>query len=219
MKFTNKQIISNLLASQICEVVEDHTMDQDRILMQNIQKIDESHDLCEEFLYALKAEIVQNIDTDLIGYILQNRTSAPLTFDMGVIERFEYLSTLLENVVSEFEDKSNLAMLTSPMFISILQALPTNIFRPAVVGQFKGPNNTMLVGSVDVGENEIDCYSFINEHCDTLFILNKGQITFSHGRNVIEIVEDWESNIITSNYKIESDCVIKQIIMKNLSFD
>ncbi len=52
---------------------------------------------------------------------------------------------------------SNCFIIASPLVISLFQAAMHTKFSPAIKGEFRGPNNTMLVGHV----NKIPVYSYL----------------------------------------------------------
>jgi len=127
---------------------------------------------------ALSADIVQEIDQEIISDLLALAgTSA--TFDgsgAGVYgggaagqyapafvgDRLANIGPLINYVANEIARKTRKGagnfVVVSPMMVSVLQSASKSVFAPAVQGSFKGPNNTMLVGTLN---GTIKVYSYL----------------------------------------------------------
>jgi hypothetical protein len=133
-------------------------------------------DLESEMTQALSAEIVQEIDQEIITDLLALAGTVD-TFDgagTGVYgttgnytpafvgDRLANLGIIINRVANEIGRKTrrgagNYAVV-SPMMVSVLQSASKSVFAPAVEGSFKGPNNTMLVGTLN---GTIKIYSYL----------------------------------------------------------
>jgi len=135
-------------------------------------------DLESEMTQALSAEIVQEIDqeviTDLIA--LAGTTESFDGAGAGVYggggagnyapayvgDRLANLGVLINRVANEIARKTRRGagnfVVVSPMIVSILQSAAKSVFAPAVEGSFKGPNNTQLVGTLN---GTIKVYSYL----------------------------------------------------------
>jgi len=118
-----------------------------------------------EVLHAWMAEIVQEFDDKTVNNILKRAHPKTIILENGGFfgERLAPIGTAIDEFKEKYKDKDGeMFIISSPMFISILQACIKNIFAPALQGEFKGPNNTMLVGTTD----GIPVYSYIfNPSC------------------------------------------------------
>jgi hypothetical protein len=135
-------------------------------------------DLESEMTQGLSAEIVQEIDSEVIGDLLA-LAGTVATFDgagSGVYgggaggnyapayigDRLANLGVLVNFVANEIGRRTRRGtanyMVASPMVVSVLQAAAKSVFAPAVSGSFKGPNNTMLVGTLN---GTIKVYSYL----------------------------------------------------------
>lgn len=129
-------------------------------------------DLESELSQVVSAEIVQEIDseilTDLIA--LAGTVSAYDYQTVGVSgyqpaylgDRFANLGVVINAVANEIARKTRRGagnfIVVSPMVVSILQSAAKSVFAPAIAGSFKGPNNTMLVGTLN---GSIKVYSYL----------------------------------------------------------
>jgi hypothetical protein len=129
-------------------------------------------DLESEMTKALSAEIVQEIDAEIIGDLLA-LAGTVRTFDFSatdgtayaptfVGDRFANLGVRINEVANEIARKTRRGagnfIVVSPMIVSVLQSAARSVFAPAVEGSFKGPNNTMLVGTLN---GSIKVYSYL----------------------------------------------------------
>lgn len=129
-------------------------------------------DLESELTKALSAEIVQEIDAEIINDLLA-LAGTVRTFDFSVTggttyapafvgDRFANLGVRINEVANEIGRKTRRGVgnyiVVSPMIVSVLQSAAKSVFAPAVEGSFKGPNNTMLVGTLN---GMIKVYSYI----------------------------------------------------------
>lgn len=135
-------------------------------------------DLESEMTQALSAEIVQEIDYEIISDLLALAGTVE-TFDGSsagtyggggagnyapayVGDRLANLGVLVNRVANEIGRKTRRGvgnfMVVSPLIVSVLQSAAKSVFAPAVEGSFKGPNNTMLVGTLN---GQIKVYSYL----------------------------------------------------------
>ena len=133
-------------------------------------------DLESEMTQAMSAEIVQEIDqeiiTDLIalaGTVDSFDGAAAGAYGTGgnytpayVGDRLANLGVIVNRVANEIARKTRRGagnfIVVSPLIVSVLQSAAKSVFAPAVEGSFKGPNNTMLVGTLN---GTIKVYSYI----------------------------------------------------------
>lgn len=143
-----------------------------------MQDLNSQHglDLESEMTQALSAEIVQEIDqeiiTDLIalaGTVETFDGSAAGAYGTGgnytpafIGDRLANLGVLINRVANEIARKTRRGagnyIVVSPLIVSVLQSAAKSVFAPAVEGAFKGPNNTMMVGTLN---GTIKVYSYI----------------------------------------------------------
>jgi hypothetical protein len=136
-------------------------------------------DLESEMTQALSAEIVQEIDQEIITDLLALAGTVE-TFDGAgdgvyggnggaanyrpafVGDRLANLGVTINRVANEIARKTRRGagnfIVVSPLVVSILQSAAKSVFAPAVEGSFKGPNNTMLVGTLN---GTIKVYSYL----------------------------------------------------------
>jgi len=134
-------------------------------------------DLESEMTQALSAEIVQEIDQEIITDLLALAGTVD-TFDgagTGVYgfsagnyapayvgDRLANLGVIINRVANEIARKTRRGagnfIVVSPLIVSILQSAAKSVFAPAVDGSFKGPNNTMMVGTLN---GTIKVYSYL----------------------------------------------------------
>jgi hypothetical protein len=135
-------------------------------------------DIESEMTQALSAEIVQEIDAEIINDLLalagtvQTFDGNPAgTFGGGgsgnyapayVGDRLANLGVIINHVANEIARRTRRGaanfIVVSPLVVSVLQSAAKSVFAPAVEGSFKGPNNTMLVGTLN---GTIKVYSYI----------------------------------------------------------
>jgi len=133
-------------------------------------------DLESEMTQALSAEIVQEIDQEIITDLLALAGTVD-TFDGSaagaygtggnytpayVGDRLANLGVVINRVANEIARKTRRGagnfIVVSPLIVSVLQSAAKSVFAPAVDGSFKGPNNTMLVGTLN---GTIKVYSYL----------------------------------------------------------
>jgi len=147
-------------------------------------------DLESEMTQALSAEIVQEIDQEIITDLLAlagtvDAFDGAATGAYGtagnytptfVGDRLANLGVIINRVANEIARKTRRGagnfVVVSPLIVSILQSAAKSVFAPAVEGSFKGPNNTMLVGTLN---GTIKVYSYLwNQAGAGLFLGNGG---------------------------------------------
>ena len=140
--------------------------------MQDLQS-QHNLDLENEMTQALSAEIVQEIDNEIITDLL-SLAGTVANFDGSVPagpgyyrptfvgDRLANLGVLINYVANEIARKTRRGagnfIVVSPMLVSVLQSAAKSVFAPAVAGSFKGPNNTQLAGTLN---GTIKVYSYL----------------------------------------------------------
>lgn len=130
-------------------------------------------DLESELTQVVSAEIVQEIDSEILSDLLA-LAGTVAAFDYATIglgpqyqpaylgDRFANLGIIINAVANEIARKTRRGpgnfIVVSPMVVSILQSAAKSVFAPAISGSFKGPNNTMLVGTLN---GTIKVYSYL----------------------------------------------------------
>jgi len=127
-------------------------------------------DLESEITQALSAEIVHEIDNEIVTDLIRLAGTTE-TFDMSgtftgvphyVGDRHAVLGVLINKVANEIAAKTRRGagnfIVVSPQIVSLLQSASKSVFAPAVAGSFSGPNNTQLVGTLN---GTIKVYSFL----------------------------------------------------------
>ena len=130
-------------------------------------------DLEAELTKVMSAEIVQEIDSEILSDLmaLAGTTSAfdlanygsPAGFQPAFLgDKMANLGVHINFVCNEIARKTRRGagnwIVVSPMTVSVLQSAAKSVFAPAVSGSFKGPNNTMLVGTLN---GTIKVYSYL----------------------------------------------------------
>jgi len=133
-------------------------------------------DLESEMTQALSAEIVQEIDQEIITDLLALAGTVDSFDGAGtgsygtagnytpayVGDRLANLGVIINRVANEIARKTRRGagnyIVVSPLIVSILQSASKSVFAPAIEGSFKGPNNTMLVGTLN---GSIKVYSYL----------------------------------------------------------
>lgn len=139
-----------------------------------MQDLNSQHglDLESEITKALSAEIVQEIDAEIINDLLAlagtvrtfdfAATDGPAYAPAFVGDRFANLGVRINEVANVIARKTRRGagnfIVVSPMIVSVLQSAAKAVFAPAVEGDFKGPNNTELVGTMN---GRIKVYSYL----------------------------------------------------------
>lgn len=149
--------------------------------MEAMQDMDSQHgiDVESELTKALSAEIVQEIDAEIIADLLALAGTAR-TFNYADTsgtayapafagDRFANLGVRINEVANEIGRKTRRGagnfIVVSPMIVSVLQSAAKSVFAPAVEGSFKGPNNTQLVGTLN---GQIKVYSYLWNQAQSL---------------------------------------------------
>lgn len=130
-------------------------------------------DLESELTQVVSAEIVQEIDSEILSDLLA-LAGTVATYNYATIglgpqyqpaylgDRFANLGIIINAVANEIARKTRRGpgnfIVVSPMVVSLLQSAAKSVFAPAVAGSFKGPNNTMLVGTLN---GTIKVYSYL----------------------------------------------------------
>lgn len=130
-------------------------------------------DLESELTQVISAEIVQEIDSEILTDLLALAGTVGV-YDYASIglgpqyqpaylgDRFANLGIIINAIANEIARKTRRGpgnfIVVSPMVVSILQSAAKSVFAPAVAGSFKGPNNTMLVGTLN---GTIKVYSYL----------------------------------------------------------
>lgn len=129
-------------------------------------------DVESELTKALSAEIVQEIDAEIISDLLAlagtvrtydfTNTAGPAYAPAYVGDRFANLGVRISEVANEIGRKTRRGpgnfIVASPMIVTALQGAAKSVFAPAVEGTFEGPNNTKLVGTLN---GSIKVYSYL----------------------------------------------------------
>jgi len=130
-------------------------------------------DLESELTQVVSAEIVQEIDSEILSDLIALAGTVS-SYDYATVgagpgyqpaylgDRFANLGITINAVANEIARKTRRGpgnfIVVSPMVVSILQSAAKSVFAPAVAGSFKGPNNTMLVGTLN---GTIKVYSYL----------------------------------------------------------
>lgn len=160
----------------VSQAVESHTRKlQAGWTIEAMQDLKSQHglDLESEMSQAISAEIVQEIDSEILSDLLALAGTVGV-YDYASIglgpdyqpaylgDRFANLGIVINAVCNEIARKTRRGpgnfIVVSPMVVSILQSAAKSVFAPAVEGSFKGPNNTMLVGTLN---GSIKVYSYL----------------------------------------------------------
>jgi hypothetical protein len=130
-------------------------------------------DIESELTQVISAEIVQEIDSEILSDLLALAGTVGVfnyaTIGLGpqyqpayLGDRFANLGVIINAVANEIARKTRRGpgnfIVVSPMVVSVLQSAAKSVFAPAVAGSFKGPNNTMLVGTLN---GTIKVYSYM----------------------------------------------------------
>lgn len=129
-------------------------------------------DLENEVTKALSAEIVHEIDAEIINDLLAlagtvrsfdfAQTGGPVYAPNYVGDRMANIGVRINEVANEIARKTRRGsgnfIVVSPMMVSVLQSAAKSVFAPEVKGSFEGPNNTKLVGTLG---GRIKVYSYL----------------------------------------------------------
>jgi hypothetical protein len=149
--------------------------------MEAMQDMDSQHgiDVESELTKAMSAEIVQEIDAEIIADLIAlagttrtfnyDDTSGTTYAPAFTGDRFANLGVRINEVANEIGRKTRRGagnfIVVSPMIVSVLQSAAKSVFAPAVEGSFKGPNNTQLVGTLN---GQIKVYSYLWNQAQSL---------------------------------------------------
>ena len=124
-----------------------------------------------EMTSAISAEIVQEIDHEVITDLLAIAgTVGTMDFATPNAElhptflgdKYANIGIYIQFIANEIARKTRRGqanwIVVSPMVVSILQSASKSVFAPAVSGNFKGPNNSELVGTLN---GQIKVYSYL----------------------------------------------------------
>lgn len=130
-------------------------------------------DIENEMTQALSAQIVQEIDAEVIGDLMAlagtvasydgSLPGAPGYYKPAYVgDRLANLAVQIHVVANEIGRKTRRGagnfIVVSPMVVSALQTASKSVFAPSTQGSFKGPNNTQLVGTLN---GQIKVYSYL----------------------------------------------------------
>lgn len=139
-----------------------------------MQDLNSQHglDIETEITKGLSAEIVQEIDAEIINDLLALAGTVRV-FDLAATsgttyapafigDRLANLGPTINAVANEIARKTRRGagnfIVVSPMIVSALQSAAKSVFAPAVEGSFKSPTNTQLVGTLN---GQIKVYSYL----------------------------------------------------------
>lgn len=164
-------------------------------------------DLISEMSQAIMAEAVQMFDSKTISnftwgaekeHILdlsEDGDSIPST-PVYIGDKLSIIPEKIKKIVCYFPDDGESFILCTPVMLSILQACTKSTFVADTKEAFKGPNNIMLVGSLD----NIPIYSYLADY------------KFGSDPND-------EDLILIGNYQKGKDgAVTQRLLVKNISF-
>lgn len=118
----------------------------------------------DEMTKGMSAEIVQEIDAEIIGDLIAlagtvgtydgSLPGAPGYYTPTFVgDRLANISGVINYVKNEVARKTRRGaanwLVASPMITSMLQTATKSVFAPAIEGSFKGPNNTMMIGTLN----------------------------------------------------------------------
>lgn len=150
-------------------------------------------DIESEMTKALSAQIVQEIDQEIIndlsglaGTVAAWNGALPSTAGYYTPtfagDRFANLQVMINYVANEIARKTRRAagnfIVVPPVIVSVLQSAAKSVFAPAVEGSFKGPNNSMLVGTLG---GTIKVYSYLWNSAQSTDVGGTGDMTILVG--------------------------------------
>lgn len=159
----------------VSQAVEAHTRKlQAGWTLESMQDASSQHgvDIETEITKALSAEIVHEIDAEIINDLLAlagtvrtydfAATGGPTYAPAYVGDRFANLGVRINEVADVIARKTRRGagnfIVVSPMIVSVLRSAGKAVFAPAVEGSFKSPSNTELVGTLN---GNIKVYSYL----------------------------------------------------------
>jgi len=255
MVFTNDAVLNKSIVSQFGNIVTDASLDNksafQAYLLDGIEGyLKQVHgvvDVEEELAKAFISEIVQELDAHTI--MLMDKETVKYnyseTFDFApfkventpsfIGDRFAVLVESIVGLAHTLLNRDKLAMLVSPMMISVLQSAAKSTFTPANEGSFKGPNASMLVGTLTkryAGEDiTLDVYSYLpnlsyasDKKLDEIFIFNTDCLTTVVNPDMISFVDAKHSDNmivkrIEANYTLGiKPNTVRKLIVTNFGF-
>jgi hypothetical protein len=142
-------------------------------------------DLESELTSAMSAQIVSEIDNEIINDLLELAGTTE-TFDMSgsftgtphfVGDRFAVLGVIINKVANEIARKIRMGaanfIVVSPLVASVLQSATKSVFAPAVAGSFEGPNGTRLIGTLN-GSIKVYTYLYHDQGTEPILVGFKG---------------------------------------------
>lgn len=126
-----------------------------------------------EITQGLSAQVVQEIDSEILSDLIALAGTAAsvdfATMGMGtsyspnsMLDRFSNIGVYINALANEIARKTRRGagnyIVVSPAMVSVLQSAARSVFSPAVEGSFKGPNDSMLVGTLN---GTIKVYSYL----------------------------------------------------------
>lgn len=148
-------------------------------------------DIASEMVKAITAEIAQDILAEVLNDILKHAPTSDFSWTKareadGPAYAPSFVSDtgarLVTRIMSECNDIARTTrrgcgnyIVVSPMIVSILQSSARSVFAPATEGTFRGPNNFMLVGTLN-GAVKVYCHLWhqLAPGEDTILIGYKG---------------------------------------------
>jgi hypothetical protein len=152
-----------------------------------MQDLNASHglNLESEMTAALSAAIVSEIDNEIINDLIALAGTTD-SFDMGatftgvpayVGDRHAVLGVLINKVANEIARKTRKGpanwIVVSPLVVSVLQSASKSVYVPATQGNFEGPNNTKLVGTLN-GNIKVYTYIYHDQGTEPILMGYKG---------------------------------------------
>lgn len=164
-------------------------------------------DIISEMSQAIIAETVQMFDSKIISnFTWGSEKEHILDLSEGIDEepvtpiyigdKFAIIPEKIQKIINYFPDDSESFILCTPLMISILQSCTKSTFKASKEEASKGPNNTMLVGSM----NKVPMYSYLAD--------------YKFGAEPND-----EDLILIGNYQKGKDgAVTQRLLVKNISF-
>jgi hypothetical protein len=128
---------------------------------ESTKKVTES-DIINEFQFAVGSELIRELDKRYIQKLFDISTKHP---SLDLTEGGNTFKDIFHNIIKVSSDIARQTrrgcgnwILVSPMMVSILQTVYPSSFTPATDYDFKGPNYTMLVGTL---HGSIKVYTYL----------------------------------------------------------
>lgn len=136
-------------------------------------KTQHGYNIETELTQGISSEIVQEIDSEVLSDLIA-LSGTVAAYDYTTVgtgpayqpaylgDRFANIGIVINAIANEIARKTRRGaanwIVVSPMVVSILQSASKSVFAPAIQGSFKGPNNSMLVGTLN---GQIKVYSYL----------------------------------------------------------